>query len=220
MPEVSNGNILDWNLFSRGEYVAEAELRFTPYNRPGILKAGVFLNSAFAGSYNEATTLAAIGATTAENTIAQTRQTRTKYGYYLNLQQEITDDIGVFGRWSWNNGQTEIMSFTDIDASLSLGASIKGTSWGRPDDRIGIGGAFNMVSPAHIGFLAAGGLGPLVGDGQLPHYRPEKVIETYYALQLFKGLIATADYQLLVDPAYNADRGPVHVFSGRLHASF
>ena len=77
-----------------------------------------------------------------------------------------------------------------------------------------------MLSSAHIGFLAAGGLGPLVGDGQLPHYRPEKVIETYYALQVVKGLIATADYQLLLDPAYNADRGPVHVFSGRLHASF
>jgi high affinity Mn2+ porin len=220
VPAVSNGNVADWNLFSRGEYVAEAELRFTPYNRPGVLKAGLFLNSVFAGSYGDAVTLAAASGTTADMTIAQTRQTRTKYGYYLNLQQELTDDVGVFGRWSWNDGQNEIMAFTDIDASLSLGASIKGTSWGRPDDRIGIAGALNMLSSAHIGFLAAGGFGPLVGDGQLPHYRPEKVIETYYALQLFKGLIATADYQLLLDPAYNADRGPVHVFSGRLHASF
>lgn len=220
MPAVSNGNTADWTLFSRGEYVGEAELRFAPHNRPGVLKAGVFLNSSFSGSYNDAATLAAIGGVTADATVAQTRQTRTKYGYYLNLQQEITDDLGVFGRWSWNDGQNEIMAFTDIDASLSLGASIKGTSWGRPDDRIGLAGALNMLSSAHIGFLAAGGLGPLVGDGQLPHYSAEKVIETYYAFQLFKGLIATADYQLLVDPAYNADRGPVHVFSGRLHASF
>jgi high affinity Mn2+ porin len=30
----------------------------------------------------------------------------------------------------------------------------------------------------------------------------------------------SADYQLIVNPAYNADRGPAHVFSGRLRASF
>ncbi|MBS0550637.1 MAG: carbohydrate porin, partial [Proteobacteria bacterium] len=52
------------------------------------------------------------------------------------------------------------------------------------------------------------------------NYSPEKVIEGYYAFQVMKGFVATADYQLLIDPAYNADRGPVHVFSGRLHASF
>ncbi len=193
-------------------------MRFKPFDRPGTLKGGVFLNSAFSGSYNDAMALSAATGVDPNTAIAQTRQTRTKYGYYFNLQQEITDDIGVFGRWSWNDGQTEIMSFTDIDQSLSLGASIKGTAWRRPDDRIGVAGAVNMLTTAHIDFLAAGGLGPLVGDGQLPHYMPEKVIETYYAAQLFKGLIVTADYQLLIDPAYNADRGPVHVFSGRLHA--
>ena len=91
---------------------------------------------------------------------------------------------------------------------------------GRPDDRVGLGGAINWVSEPHRNFFAAGGLGPLVGDGQLPNYTPEKVIESYYAFQMTKGLIVTADYQLLLNPAYNGDRGPVHVFSGRLHASF
>ncbi len=220
LPDVSNGNIMDWNLFNRGENVAELELRFKPFGKPGQLKGGVFLNSGFSGSYNDAVALTAATGIDPNTTIAQNRQTRLKYGYYFNLQQEITDDIGVFGRWSWNDGQTEIMSFTDIDASLSLGASIKGTAWHRPDDRVGVAGAVNMLSSAHIGYLAVGGLGPLVGDGQLPHYMPEKVIETYYAAQLFKGFIVTADYQLLIAPAYNADRGPVHVFGGRLHASF
>jgi len=153
------------------------------------------------------------------NAMAQTRQGRTKYGLYLNLQQEITDDVGLFGRASWNDGHTEISAFTDIDTSFSLGAAIKGTSWSRPDDRIGLAGALNMLTPDHASFLANGGLGVLVGDGRLT-YSPEKVIETYYAFQLVKGFVATADYQLLIDPAYNADRGPVHVFSGRLHASF
>ena len=190
VPTVSNGSIVDWDLFNRGEYVGELELRFKPFDRPGTLKGGVFLNSGFSGSYNDAVTswLPGRAAARRPNTaMAQTRQTRIKYGYYLNLQQEIADDIGVFGRWSWNDGHTEIMAFTDIDASLSLGTSIKGTAWSRPDDRIGVAGALNMLSSAHIAFFAAGGLGPLVGDGQLPHYMPEKVIETYYAAQLFKG---------------------------------
>jgi high affinity Mn2+ porin len=219
MPTESNGNLFDWNLFARGGYVSELELRFQPFGRPGALKIGGFINSVFSGSYNDAVALANVAGVTADNTIAQTRQGRIKYGYYLNLQQEITDDIGVFGRWSWNDGQNEIMAFTDIDRSLSLGVSIKGTSWGRADDRIGIGGAINTLAGPHVDFFAAGGLGPLVGDGRI-NYASENVLEAYYALQLVKGLIATADYQLLVNPAFNADRGPVHVLSGRLHAQF
>ena len=32
-----------------------------------------------------------------------------------------------------------------------------------------------------------------------------------------KQITLTADYQLITNPAYNADRGPVSVFSGRFH---
>ena len=156
---------------------------------------------------------------TANDTIAQTRQGRTKYGFYLNLQQELTDDIGLFGRFSWNDGRTEISAFTDIDTSFSLGLSIKGTAWKRPDDRIGIAGALNQISGDHSGYLAAGGLGVLVGDGALT-YAAENVVETYYAFQLAKGITATADYQFLNNPGYNAVRGPAHFFSGRLSARF
>jgi high affinity Mn2+ porin len=131
----------------------------------------------------------------------------------------VTDDIGLFGRWSWNDGKTEIMAFTDIDASLSLGTSIKGAKWGRPDDVIGLGGAINALSRDHRDFIAAGGLGVLIGDGQL-NYRKERILETYYAYALTKQLTLTADYQLITNPAYNADRGPVHVFSGRFHGEF
>jgi high affinity Mn2+ porin len=128
-------------------------------------------------------------------------------------------DVGVFARASWNNGQTEILSFTDIDRSLSGGVSIKGSRWGRPDDTIGVGGAVNGLSAAHRDFLAAGGVGLLIGDGRL-NYRPEQIVEAYYAYQLRKGVTVTADYQFIANPAYNADRGPVSVFSGRLHGEF
>jgi high affinity Mn2+ porin len=215
-----NSNTFDVALFSRGGYVGELEMRFKPYDRPGILRLGSWLTSTFAGSYNQAVALAALTpGLTANDTIAQTRQGRTKYGFYLNLQQELSDDIGLFGRFSWNDGRTEISAFTDIDTSISLGLSIKGTAWKRPDDRIGIAGSLNQISADHSGYLAAGGLGILVGDGALT-YASENVIETYYAFQLAKGVVVSADYQYLGNPAFNAVRGPAHVFSGRLSARF
>lgn len=222
VPFESNANTLDTALFARGGYVAELEMRYKPFGREGSLRLGTWLNSVFSGSYNEAVALANLDPSlglTANDTIAQTRQGRTKYGMYLNFDQEISDSVGLFGRFSWNDGRTEIMAFTDIDTSLSLGVSIKGTSWGRPDDRVGIAGAWNNISGDHSSYLAAGGLGPLVGDGALS-YASENVFEAYYAFQLAKGIVATADYQFLGNPGYNLVRGPVSVFSGRLHMRF
>ena len=94
-----------------------------------------------------------------------------------------------------------------------------GYSWGRSSDTIGVGGAINGLSSAHRDFLAAGGLGLLIGDGRL-NYRPEQILETYYAFAIDKNFTVTADYQFITNPAYNADRGPVHIFSGRLHGEF
>jgi high affinity Mn2+ porin len=221
VPDLPNSASLDMNLFSRGGYVGELEMRFRPYGRPGVLRLGTWLASTFVGSYDQAVTLAAMTpGLTASDTVAQTRQGRTKYGFYLNLQQELSEDVGLFGRFSWNDGRTEINAFTDIDTSLSLGLSLKGTAWRRPDDRVGIAGSINQISAAHSSYLASGGLGVTVGDGQLPVYSSENVFETYYALKIVTGVFATADYQFLGNPAYNAQRGPAHVFSGRLSARF
>jgi len=107
------------------------------------------------------------------------------------------------------------MASTDIDASLSGGFSIKGTRWGREDDKIGIGYAINALSKDHRDFIAAGGLGVLIGDGRL-NYSTERVIETYYSWAMNKDTSLTFDYQLLTKPAYNADRGPVSIFAARL----
>jgi high affinity Mn2+ porin len=111
------------------------------------------------------------------------------------------------------------MAFTDIDRSLSLGTSLDGHMWGREDDTIGIAGAINGLSLDHRDFLAAGGLGPLIGDGAL-NYRRERILEAYYAYALTKQITLTGDYQFITNPAYNADRGPVSVFSARLHGEF
>jgi high affinity Mn2+ porin len=214
MQSVSNSNNFDTKVFERGTYVVELETRYSLFNQPGKLRTIAWLNSAFSGSYRETLDNPALNLD-----IAQTRTGRIKYGYAVNLEQALSDEIGVFGRWSWNDGKTEIMAFADIDASLALGASIKGTRWGRPDDVIGIGGVINALSRDHRDFIAAGGLGVLIGDGQL-NYRRERILESYYAYALNKQLTLTGDYQLITNPAYNADRGPVSVFSGRLHGEF
>jgi high affinity Mn2+ porin len=220
VPFESNANTLDTALFVRGGYVGELEMRYKPFGREGSFRLGTWLNSVHSGSYNDATALAnaALGLN-ANDTMPWTRQGRTKYGLYLNFDQELSDWLGLFGRFSWNDGRNEIMSFTDIDTSLSLGVQIKGKLWGRPDDRVGIAGAWNNISGDHSGYVAAGGLGPLIGDGALS-YASENVFEAYYAFQLAKGIVATADYQFLGNPAYNIVRGPVSVFSGRLRMSF
>lgn len=214
MDAVSNSNNFDTNVFRRGEYVVELETRYNLFSQPGKLRSIGWINSAFSGSYRETLDDPALNLD-----IAQTRRGRIKYGYVVNVEQALSSDVGLFGRWSWNDGRTEIMAFTDIDSSLSLGTSIKGTKWGRPDDVIGIAGASNGLSRDHRDFLAAGGLGPLIGDGAL-NYRREQIIETYYAYAINKSLTLTADYQFVTNPAYNADRGPVSIFSGRLHGEF
>ncbi len=214
MGATSNANSFDTRVPQRGEYVAELETRYSLFSQPGKLRVLGFLNSDYSGSYRETLNNPALNAD-----ITQTRTGRIKYGYAVNIEQALADDLGLFGRWSWNDGRNEIMAFTDIDASLAMGASIKGAKWGRPGDVIGIGGAVNALSRDHRDFLAAGGLGVLVGDGAL-NYRRERIFETYYAYALTKAVTLTADYQFVTNPAYNADRGPVHIFSGRLHGEF
>ena len=212
--DMANSNNFDSALGRRGSYVAELETRHSIFGRAGKLRLLGFVNSTYSGSYRETLDNPALNLD-----IALTRRGRIKYGYAVNLEQEVTDDIGLFGRWSWNDGRNEIMAFTDIDASLAGGVSIKGASWGRPDDVIGLAGAVNFLSRDHRDYIAAGGLGILIGDGAL-NYKPERIFEGYYAFALTKQVILTADYQLITNPAYNADRGPVSIFSGRLHGEF
>ncbi len=109
-----------------------------------------------------------------------TRRPRRKSGAYANLEQAVTADLGVFARASASDGRSESLSFTDIDRSLSGGISLKGTSWERPADTVGIGGAVNGLTRAHQDYFAAGGLGLLIGDGRL-NYAPERAFEAYYA---------------------------------------
>ena len=213
MDSSSNVNTYDMNIGARGEYVAELEERWSLNSHVGKVRFLAFLNSVYAGSYGDTLADPALNLD-----ITQTRQSRLKYGYGINVEQALTDDIGVFGRWSWNDGHTEIMAFTDIDRSLSFGTSVRGNLWGRKDDTIGVAYAINGLSRDHRDFLAAGGIGVLVGDGALPHPGDEQIIEAYYAFRPLGWASMTVDYQHIANPGYNRDRGPANVVALRLHA--
>jgi high affinity Mn2+ porin len=217
VPTVSNVNTYDTHILERGEYIGELELRYSLLSQPGKLRLMGWANIASAGSYADA--LAMPATTPNYPDITLTRQVRANYGFVANMEQAITSDLGIFSRASWSPGHVELIGWTDCDESLSFGTVLKGNAWGRADDKVGVAGVVEGLSPIARAYFAAGGLGILIGDGQL-NYRPEQILEAYYAYSLNRWATLTFDYQFINNPGYNADRGPVSVFSGRLHAQF
>ena len=169
------------------------------------------------GSYQQALQLAALTGTTPQTALV--RRVTSRPGVTLNLEQALSADLGAFVRASANRGDKETYEFSDINESLSAGLSLKGERWNRHDDTIGLAVVANRISGQAQQYFEAGGLGLLIGDGRL-NYAPEKILETYYALQLTPFALLTLDYQHIANPGYNRDRGPVSVYGVRLHASF
>jgi high affinity Mn2+ porin len=200
---------------SQGQFVTELEERHRLWDRPGSLKLLYWLSWGRLGAYSDAI---ALGAATGETpSTADVRHSRTKSGGGLNLQQQVTDQLGMFARASLSQGNVEEDAFTDINQSVSGGLSLAGTRWGRPDDTVGLAGAVNRISHEGKLYFAAGGLGGIIGDGRLPNAGPEQILETYYKVALASFAQFTADYQFINNPAYNRDRGPVSIFLLRLH---
>jgi high affinity Mn2+ porin len=144
---------------------------------------------------------------------------QTKSGFGINIEQNISIDIGVFARVGRADGKTEVYAFTEIDNSQSIGTLIKGLSWGRTEDTLGFAVVRNELSPLHRDYLAAGGMGFFIGDGKLK-YRPENIGEVFYSAEIVKHFVVSGDWQYIQHPAYNADRGSVKVASLRLHTEF
>ena len=179
------------------------------------MRALGFLNLANAGQFRNAIALGAATGTAPD--ITATRQYGTsKYGFVLSIEQQLRDDSGIFSRLSWNDGANETWAFTQIDHSFCFGGQFDGALWQRKDDVIGLASVVNGISDAHRAYLAAGGYGFIIGDGAL-QYGLEFITEAYYRLQVTSWLQLSADYQFVVNPAYNASRGLVHVFAVRTH---
>lgn len=216
LSNVPNSTHLALPLFQQTQFVVELEERHTLWDQPGKLKFLYWLTRGNLGTYADALALGAATGTTPST--GAVRNYRSKYGVALNLEQQLASDIGMFLRAGLMQGSVEEDDFTDIDQSVSAGISLAGTRWGRPDDTVGLAVATSQISHEAKLYFAAGGLGGIIGDGQMPEAGPEQIIETYYSLAVFSFGHITADYQFVNNPAYNRERGPVSVFALRLHA--
>ena len=206
--------------FGQFQLVGEIEERHELWNQPGKFKVTAFLIRGRTGNFRDAIALSQATGLDVSDALAALRTYSSLPGVNFNLEQQVTETVGVFARAGWADGNLEPWDVTDIDRTLEGGVSIAGNRWGRPNDTIGIAGVINSISSVHEAYFNAGGLGILIGDGKLPNPGLEKIIEAYYSYALSSSIKLSFDYQYIVNPGYNTDRGPVNVFGGRFHWQF
>jgi high affinity Mn2+ porin len=210
VPTTANGPELNWQWNGNNSNTFEVEKSITFFGKEAKLRALASYTTTYMGSYGEA-----IKQTNPDITLTR-KDGRTKYGFGINYEQALTKESGLFFRASWNDGNNETWAFTEIDRSVS-GGFVKDNLFGRKQDRFNIGFAFNGISDLHRQYLAKGGYGFIIGDGKLPNYGLETIFEINYNAKITDWLSITTDYQLVINPAYNQDRGPVHAFALRMH---
>jgi high affinity Mn2+ porin len=220
MPKVANDIHLDADIAR----ARAANLEFQAsgnriFHRRGTVRLLSYLNTGDMGNYEKSNAEFLDQETPRPSIVDTRRQGRHKYGFGLNFEQEVTPQIGIFGRLGWDDGRNESFAYTEVDRTLLLGAFVNGGAWHRRNDRAGTAFVANGIVAAHQQYLALGGLGFLLGDGGLT-YGLEKISESFYTMHLWRGLFASADLQHINNPGYNQARGPVLVLGGRFHVEF
>jgi high affinity Mn2+ porin len=217
LSNVPNSTYIDTR-FDQFQMIAEIEERHVFFGEPGKVLVTGFLSRGRMARYSDA--IAYAQADGGPPSLAPVRRYAGRPGLSVNFEQQISTDLGGFLRAGWANGAYESYEFSDIDETASGGLSLSGRRWGRLNDTIGLAGVVNAASSPLKAYLAAGGLGILVGDSRLPHPGTERILESYYDLSAFKGSDIALDYQWVTNPGYNQDRGPVSILAVRLHAQF
>ena len=222
VPRKANGLQLDYKVTKTHSETLEFEKTFKT-KHPATIRLLAFHTISQAPAYNNTLAEVKTGDSTSVDVYTGQKEWKkyggVKYGFGINAEKEISNTIGAFLKASWNDGKTATWAFTEIDRSISAGVNIKGNSWKRPNDNIGIAQVINGISKAHQDFLNAGLYGFIIGDGKL-NYGAEAITEIYYKAQMASSFFISADYQFVNNPAYNKDRGPVHVFAIRGHIEF
>lgn len=220
-PAESNGLPLDKRIFKHYGDQVELEHDHKWLGQDGKIRLLAFRNRANMGSFEDA--LADARNNGGAPDVARVRKESSKIGFGLNLEQGLAAGVGVFARASWNDGETETYSFSEIERAVSAGVTVSGQSWQRDDDAFGLAVIRNALGKAHRDYLAAGGVGAFIGDGRID-YHPEQIVESYYRFGLVNkskfGLQLSFDFQHILNPAYNHARGPVNVGSIRLHGQY
>jgi high affinity Mn2+ porin len=214
-PKEANGLEFDHDVSEAHGDVLEIAHRHSLGARPGAVRVLAFWNHARMGVYRDALALSP----SAPDVTATRAPGREKHGFGLNVEQEIAPHVGAFLRAGWNDGKTEAWAFTEVERTLSLGVSLDGMLWKRPGDAFGIGAAWNGVNADHRDYLAAGGLGFMLGDGRL-NAAAENALDAFYRFAPWKFFAVSAEVERFANPAFNRDRGPVTVWGLRFHASY
>jgi len=220
MPVVANGIDMDWAFSRAHAQNGEFELRHSFIaQRKGTTRLLFYANRAHMGVYREAVNAFLAGTDPAPNILLHEHYGALKYGFGLNTEQEVTGDLRVFGRFGWNEGQHESFAYTEVDQTVETGADYSGARWHRPVDKVGLVVVSNAIKRDHQNYLRLGGLGFLLGDGNL-NYGRENIVESYYNWHAWRGLFYAVDVQHFDNPGYNRDRGPAWVGSVRAHVDF
>ncbi|HVI43811.1 MAG TPA: carbohydrate porin [Chitinophaga sp.] len=215
-PLEANGPKLNYHYGQSNGEVLEVTHTHTLNHREGNIRVMAFINQAPMGSYQQALK----AAVDTPDITAVRSNGRTKYGFGINLDQQFTRDGGAFFKASWNDGHNETWAYTEIDRSISAGWLQNGLSWHRPQDNAGIAFVVNGLSADHRQYLEAGGTGFMIGDGRL-NYAPEMAAEVFYQCNITRLHIALSpDYQFVLHPGYNKDRGPVNIIGLRTRVAF
>jgi high affinity Mn2+ porin len=212
----ANGSIWDEKIGKANSFTLEYERSYKVANMPGTFRVLGFNNTAKMGSYD----LAIAQNPIAPDIIKTRSYGRNKFGLGLNIDQAINNKLGIFAKGSFNDGKTETWAFTEIDHTISVGAVLDANIANSKNSHLGLAFVGNGISKQHRSYLAAGGYGFIIGDGKL-NYAPELITELFYKVNVYQQKFwLTPDYQFILNPAYNIDRGPVNVFSLRAHVTF
>ncbi len=220
MPKVANGIDYQWNL--RRARAENYELELHPEiagKRNTAIRLLSFVNHANMGLYRDAIANYLAGKTPTPEITAHPLQTTIKYGFGVNVQQQVSKNVRLFSRFGWNEGQHESFVYTEVDQSVQVGGDLAGEHWKRKLDKIGLVVVTNAIKKDHQEYLRLGGKGFLLGDGGL-NYGRENIVETYYNVHVWRGFFTAFDLQHINNPGYNRDRGPVLVPSLRFHLDF
>jgi hypothetical protein len=117
------------------------------------------------------------------------------WGLGLSADQQLTEMIGLFGRFGWNNEDVYVVKW-----EASGGLNLTGLIPDREEDTLGIGFA------------------GLVPDSRFTEDDPEYHLELYYRIAVTESLAFTPDVQYVWNPGGDSDNDGV--FAGMLRAEF
>lgn len=162
-------------------------------------------------------------------------------GMYVNFDQKIWKNIGVWGRYAFNDKQfAEVLlgGLLSSRASWSTGLEIPMSIFSkkRSDDVIGV--AYGQVlpysreavTPATPAFVATSGQPTPTTLAQVnanlaqidpgAHHRSEKTLEAYYRYQLNKNVSLSPDIQYIWSPGGTGPQPGIFVLGSRLFVQF